>query len=149
MPAAPAIAAGFADRTGNGIVLSADWERLRETVELVGLTTVFAPALPAPEPSAPVAAPSTPPPSATEAEADGTDDLAQIIRRELGQVMLLDGPDHIDGSVPLVALGFDSLQAVDLRARLKTTLHRELPVAAVLGGASLDDVVLLMSENRG
>ncbi|MEU5763301.1 nocobactin polyketide synthase NbtC [Nocardia sp. NPDC047648] len=149
MPAGPAIAAGFADRTGNGIVLSADWERLRETVELVGMATVFAPALPVPEPSAPVAAPSTPPPSAAEQEADVTDDLAEVIRRELGQVMLLDGPDHIDGSVPLVALGFDSLQAVDLRARLKTTLHRELPVAAILGGASLDDVVLLMSENRG
>ncbi|MFE7744914.1 nocobactin polyketide synthase NbtC [Nocardia sp. NPDC057455] len=150
MPAMPAIAAGLADRTGNAVVLSADWERLRETVELVGLTTVFASAFPAPEPSAPVATASAPPPStAVEPQADATDDFAEIIRRELGQVMLVDGPDHIDGSVPLVALGFDSLQAVDLRARIKTTLNRELPVAAILGGASLDDVVLLMSENRG
>ncbi|MEU6188407.1 nocobactin polyketide synthase NbtC [Nocardia sp. NPDC047038] len=149
MPAAPAIAAGFADRTGNSAVLSADWERLRDTAEIVGLARVFAPASAVPESAAAPSEPSAPKSAAVEPEADATRSVAEIIRRELGQVMLLDGPDHIDGSVPLVALGFDSLQAVDLRARLKTMLRRELPVAAILGGASLDDVVLLMSENRG
>ncbi|MGW4327489.1 nocobactin polyketide synthase NbtC [Nocardia sp. NPDC004573] len=150
MPAAPAIEAGFADRAGNSMVLSADWERLRETVDIVGLTPVFAPTLAAQEPSAPPP-PPPPPPQAPAAplEADVTESFAEILRRELGQVMLVDGPDHIDGSVPLVALGVDSLQAVDLRARIKTTLNRELPVAAIMGGASLDDVVALMSENRG
>ncbi|MEU2041172.1 nocobactin polyketide synthase NbtC [Nocardia niwae] len=148
MPAASAIEAGFADRASNSMVLSADWERLRETVDIVGLTPVLAPTLTAQESSATVTPTPTPPPAVTP-EADVTESFAEILRRELGQVMLVDGPDHIDGSVPLVALGVDSLQAVDLRARIKTTLNRELPVAAIMGGASLDDVVALMSENRG
>ncbi|WP_051020317.1 nocobactin polyketide synthase NbtC [Nocardia araoensis] len=150
MPASSAIAAGFADRACNSMVLSADWARLRETAEIVGLANVFAPLWAAAEPVATPPEPSASPPSAVaEPEADVAASFAQIVRREVGQVMLLDGSEHIDGSVPLVALGFDSLQAVDLRARLKTMVHRELPVAAVLGGASLDDVVELMSENRG
>jgi mycobactin polyketide synthetase MbtD len=50
----------------------------------------------------------------------------------------------IDSSVPLVALGLDSLQALDFRKRVKAELDRDLPVEAILGGASLDEVVRLM-----
>ncbi|MFE7796324.1 nocobactin polyketide synthase NbtC [Nocardia sp. NPDC057440] len=149
MPAAPAIAAGFADRSVNSVVLSADWKRLGETVDTVGLAAIFAPALASREPSAPVSAPTELPRTAVEPAAEVASSLAEVIRRELDRVMLADGADDIDGSVPLVALGFDSLQALDLRTRIKATLNRELPVAAILGGASLDDVVLLVSENRG
>lgn len=85
------------------------------------------------------------PEAATPADAD----FSELIRRELDRVMLSDGSDRIDGSVPLVSLGMDSLQALDLRKRLKAELNRDLPVAAILGGASLDEVVSLMSENEG
>ncbi len=60
--------------------------------------------------------------------------------------MGLDMTEAIDGSTPLVALGLDSLQALDLRKRIETELKRELPVTAILGGASLDEVVTLLGR---
>ncbi len=72
--------------------------------------------------------------------------MAEQILHELNLVMGVDDADAIDGAVPLVALGLDSLQALDFRKRVKAQLNRDLPVAAILGGASLDDVVRLMSS---
>ncbi|MGB6245739.1 acyl carrier protein, partial [Gordonia sp. (in: high G+C Gram-positive bacteria)] len=54
---------------------------------------------------------------------------------------------EVDPRVPLVALGMDSLQALDFRKRVQTSLARELPVEAILGGASLDEVVTLMGAS--
>ncbi|MFI6870244.1 nocobactin polyketide synthase NbtC [Nocardia sp. NPDC050406] len=71
--------------------------------------------------------------------------LSDQVRRQLGKVMGTDGGDGFDSSVPLVALGLDSLQALDFRKRVQAELNRDLPVAAILGGASLDDVVRLMA----
>ncbi|MCP2289373.1 nocobactin polyketide synthase NbtC [Nocardia amikacinitolerans] len=158
MAAAEAVAAGLADASANSLVLAADWSKLRDVTETVGLEPVFAPAIDAlaerapaptrapaaePERAETTAAPVISVPSVPEAG------FAERIRRELDRVMLSDGGEAIDGSVPLVSLGMDSLQALDLRKRLKAELNRDLPVAAILGGASLDDVVSLMSENKG
>ncbi|MGV9612767.1 nocobactin polyketide synthase NbtC [Nocardia xishanensis] len=159
MAAADAVAAGLADTSANSIVLAADWSKLRDVTETVGLATVFAPALDAlaeqaATPTAPVAPRATAPIETATAPAVSAPSMpeagfAERIRRELDRVMLSDGSETIDGSVPLVSLGMDSLQALDLRKRLKAELNRDLPVAAILGGASLDDVVSLMSENKG
>ncbi|APB01626.1 nocobactin polyketide synthase NbtC [Nocardia seriolae] len=77
----------------------------------------------------------------------GPVNLAEQVRRQLGKVMGAD-TDGLDTSVPLVALGLDSLQALDFRKRVQVELDRELPVAAILGGASLDDVVRLMAGSQ-
>ncbi|MFE1593280.1 nocobactin polyketide synthase NbtC [Nocardia sp. NPDC058705] len=69
------------------------------------------------------------------------------VRTELLKVIGGDSAESIDATMPLVALGLDSLQALDFRKRVKAELDRDLPVAAILGGASLDDVVLLMARN--
>ena len=66
-----------------------------------------------------------------------------MVVTELNRVMGIDGGD-IDRTVPLVALGLDSLQALDFRRRVKSELDRDLPVEAILGGASFDEVVRLM-----
>lgn len=71
-------------------------------------------------------------------------DVAEQVRDALRFVMGLDPGETIDGSMPLVALGLDSLQALDLRKRIEADLQRDLPVTAILGGASLDDVVSLL-----
>ncbi|MFR9752291.1 nocobactin polyketide synthase NbtC [Nocardia sp. 004] len=169
MDAAAAVAAGLADTTGNSIVLSAEWSRLRAITETIGLAPVFAPALDTlrePEPAetaAPAVAPPTAPattstepgtavttaaapPVTSATPPDSAAGFAESVRRELRRVMLVDSTAAIDGSVPLISLGMDSLQALDLRTRLKAELNRDLPVAAILGGASLDEVVSLMSE---
>ncbi|MEU2257147.1 nocobactin polyketide synthase NbtC [Nocardia xishanensis] len=159
MAAADAVAAGLADTSANSIVLAADWSKLRDVTETVGLASVFAPALDAlaeqaATPTAAVASTASTPIETSTATAVSAPSMpeagfAERIRRELDRVMLSDGSETIDGSVPLVSLGMDSLQALDLRKRLKAELNRDLPVAAILGGASLDDVVSLMSENKG
>ncbi|WP_157556908.1 acyl carrier protein, partial [Nocardia acidivorans] len=73
-----------------------------------------------------------------------TQDITTRVQDALRLVMGLDTTEPIDGSVPLVALGLDSLQALDLRKLIETQLQRDLPVTAILGGASLDEVVSLL-----
>ncbi|MFC8527886.1 SDR family NAD(P)-dependent oxidoreductase [Nocardia sp. NPDC057227] len=78
------------------------------------------------------------------AGADSPAETAETVRIALRTVMGMEPNDDIDGTTPLVALGLDSLQALDLRKRIETDLSRDLPVTAILGGASLDEVVALL-----
>ncbi|MEV0333133.1 nocobactin polyketide synthase NbtC [Nocardia sp. NPDC050717] len=151
MVPADAIAAGLAEPVRDGMIIAADWDFLREVLGAFGqesLLTGLESTVPAPRP--------TTPPPATEAEqakaaapmpsADAVP-LDLRMRTELLKVIGGDSTESIDATMPLVALGLDSLQALDFRKRVKAELDRDLPVAAILGGASLDDVVLLMAQN--
>ncbi|MCX4093133.1 nocobactin polyketide synthase NbtC [Nocardia sp. alder85J] len=70
--------------------------------------------------------------------------LEEHVRGELEAVMGADG-ELTDGSIPLVALGLDSVQALEFRRRIKSVLDRDIQVADILSGASLDDVVLMVT----
>ncbi|MFF0637346.1 SDR family NAD(P)-dependent oxidoreductase [Nocardia sp. NPDC004151] len=155
MHPADAIAAGFTGQPTDAIVISADWPFLRDVMGAFGQASVLSdvpepepvPAIAAPEPEAPVAAEVVAPEPAAPAPVVAGRPLADQVLAELERVMGIDTGDSIDRSVPLVALGLDSLQALDFRKRVQASLDRDLPVAAILGGASLDDVVLLMAAN--
>ncbi|WP_433661677.1 nocobactin polyketide synthase NbtC [Nocardia sp. CA-128927] len=145
-----AIEVGLTEQWGDAVVLSADWQLLNEVTGIYGQADVFSSLTHEPEPLAaqstarePVAA--APVPISKTAEHEPS--FSSRMLAELTKVMGADGTETIDGSVPLVALGLDSLQALDLRKRIKSELDRDLPVAAILGGASLNDVVLLMAEH--
>ncbi|WP_240962925.1 nocobactin polyketide synthase NbtC [Antrihabitans stalactiti] len=147
MAPADAIAVGLTDDRRNAIVAAADWSVVRSVLgsfgygpllselgELDAPPTVVKPADAAPAVAVPVlATPSI--------------DFANVVLHELNRVMGIDDADLIDTSIPLVALGLDSLQALDFRKRVKSSLDRELPVSAILGGASLDEVVRLLVQN--
>ncbi|MFE9582074.1 nocobactin polyketide synthase NbtC [Nocardia sp. NPDC006044] len=145
-----AIAAGITAQAENVIVATADWDRLAtlfsafgfdplfSTLELGDLPEELAGVTPAP---VVVSAPAEPEPAAGRPVAANT---AEQVQFALRAVMGMDRTETIDGSVPLVALGLDSLQALDLRKRIELELQRELPVTAILGGASLDEVVTLL-----
>ncbi|MGW4353476.1 nocobactin polyketide synthase NbtC [Nocardia sp. NPDC004582] len=155
MRPADAIAAGFTGQPTDAIVISADWPFLRDVMGAFGQASVLSevpepepvPAIAAAEPEAPVAAEVVAPEPAAPAPVVADRPLADQVLAELERVMGIDTGDSIDRSVPLVALGLDSLQALDFRKRVQASLDRDLPVAAILGGASLDDVVLLMAAN--
>ena len=151
MDPAAAIAVGLTDSADDGIVAAADWPAVSDVLGLFGygplLSTLIErdqkqshqpfPMAVQPEVAAAVAAaPATP----------VTVNFADRMRQELNAVMGMTDAAAIDSTVPLVALGLDSLQALDFRKRVRTELDRDLPVAAILGGASLDDVVALMAE---
>ncbi|GAB4583137.1 acyltransferase domain-containing protein [Nocardia sp. IFM 10818] len=160
MNPADAIAAGLTGQPTDAVIISADWPLLRANAEIFGQAAVLA-EVPEPEPVAVPARVETPavaveseiapaPVAVTAPVVDAPADdrsLADQVLAELERVMGVGAGETIDRSVPLVALGLDSLQALDFRKRVRSALDRDLPVAAILGGASLDDVVLLMAEN--
>ncbi|MFD6223876.1 nocobactin polyketide synthase NbtC [Nocardia asteroides] len=155
MVPADAIAAGLVEPIRDGVIIAADWDFLRDVLGafgqdslLTGLESnvaarqVSSPAEvanPQPAPEAVPAAPSVAPAAGVP--------LDLRMRTELLKVIGGDSAESIDATMPLVALGLDSLQALDFRKRVKAELDQDLPVAAILGGASLDDVVLLMAQN--
>ncbi|MRH91597.1 SDR family NAD(P)-dependent oxidoreductase [Nocardia sp. SYP-A9097] len=138
MDPATAIAAGFA-APGNSLVAAAEWSTLRAIFALYGQDPLFADL-----PDRPVAQPTTTGSATPAAVAPTPQDIAVQVQDALRFVMGMDHTEPIDGSMPLVALGLDSLQALDLRKLIETQLQRELPVTAILGGASLDEVVALL-----
>ncbi|NKY48258.1 nocobactin polyketide synthase NbtC [Nocardia cerradoensis] len=144
MDPAVAVAAGFAPRAANVLVAAAQWGRIRDLFSVFGFAPLFA-ELPEDEPApvSPVAEPAAAPVPAADVAA-GSRDVADSVRDALRVVMGLEPEEAVDGSVPLVALGLDSLQALDLRKRVEAELRRDLPVTAILGGASLDEVVALL-----
>ncbi|MFB8280933.1 nocobactin polyketide synthase NbtC [Nocardia colli] len=147
-----AIAAGVTAQAENVIVATADWDRLAtlfsafgfdplfSTLELGDLPEEFAEVKAEPVVASPPAA-AQPEPATSRSVAPNT---AEQVQFALRAVMGMDTTETIDGSIPLVALGLDSLQALDLRKRIELELKRELPVTAILGGASLDEVVTLL-----
>ncbi|WP_167472096.1 nocobactin polyketide synthase NbtC [Nocardia arthritidis] len=143
MDPAAAIELGLTTHAANRLVAAADWPTVRAVTEFIGLAPLFerlADKAPRPDPSpVPAAAAATPTRNIAENTADR-------VRFALCEVMGMDADATIDGSTPLVALGLDSLQALDLRKRIEADLRRELPVTAILGGASLDEVVGLLAH---
>ncbi|MGI6797802.1 SDR family NAD(P)-dependent oxidoreductase [Gordonia sihwensis] len=166
VPMAPtaALDAGLAVHGGDAVVMAASWPDLRHLLEMTG-SGVLIEEVPdrvgAPESgheeeaaaadaavetehteeaeTAPAEVPETPPAPARSG------DLTANLIDELAVAMGLAATD-IDPAAPLVALGMDSLQALDFRKRVQTALACDLPVEAILGGASLDEVVALMDE---
>ncbi|WP_227984338.1 nocobactin polyketide synthase NbtC [Nocardia spumae] len=154
MDPARAVTAGFAPDAANVLVAAADWGRISDLYAVFGYQPLFA-ELPEPEQddaAAPVAETSNAPvavldsaaETAAAAVAEPGADTAETVRSALRTVMGLGTAESIDGTIPLVALGLDSLQALDLRKRIESELRRDLPVTAILGGASLDEVVSLL-----
>ncbi|SLD02221.1 polyketide synthase MbtD [Mycobacteroides abscessus subsp. massiliense] len=67
----------------------------------------------------------------------------------LAEVIGADHADSIDTAMPMVAMGLDSLQALEFRRRVQAELDFELPVQDLLGGASVDHVIdALTAQSR-
>ena len=53
----------------------------------------------------------------------------------------LGDPVSIDGTASLIDLGLDSLLALDLRRRLRRTVGHSAPVARMLGGITVNELI--------
>jgi mycobactin polyketide synthetase MbtD len=86
---------------------------------------------------APAQPPAAGPP---EMSTDGLDE-AGILRVALGSVLNLPADTALEPSASLLDLGVDSLLALDLRKKLKTAAGVNVPLATILGGATVEEVL--------
>ncbi|MET7403314.1 beta-ketoacyl reductase [Dactylosporangium sp. NPDC005572] len=126
MPPAAALAAGLTAESQNSLTLSADWTVIAAVCELNGM-----PALMQDFGGQTGAAVRSVPADASP----------ERVRSIVARVMGLGVDDVLDPDTPLVALGMDSIQALELYRSIQQTLRLEIPVARVLGGATLHDVL--------
>jgi acyl transferase domain-containing protein/aryl carrier-like protein len=77
--------------------------------------------------------------------------LRSYLADQLRDVLRLAPADlaDIDGDVPFLRLGLDSLMALELRARMRRDLGSNLPIAALLDGTTLNDVVECLAAELG
>ncbi|WP_425296352.1 nocobactin polyketide synthase NbtC [Nocardia asiatica] len=133
MDPADAIALGSNGIRTNAIVAAFDWSRARSALEAYGYGPLLSQL------------------AATPADADhapdGGEDLPRRMVKLLAEVIGVDRVGTIDTSVPMVAIGLDSLQALEFRRRVNGEFGHDLPVAQLLGGASVDDVVALVRSH--
>jgi mycobactin polyketide synthetase MbtD len=130
MSPAGALAHGMGDLRRNAIVAAFDLDRARPALETLGYGPVFSQLMPKP---------------AGAVEPVDTTDVSQRFVKLLAEVIGLDNADGIDTTIPMVAIGLDSLQALEFRKRVQVEFDYELDVADMLSGASIDDALTKLS----
>jgi len=129
MSPADALAVGIARLRSNALVLAFDFARARPVLEAFGYGPLIS-KLTSPDGEN----------SETPAPVEKTGPRDQLMKL-LAQAIGVDRADTIDATVPMVALGLDSLQALELRRRVKIEFNHDLEVSDLLGGASVADVL--------
>ena len=118
----------FAHTAGELIVIfDADFDRLRVFFESQGISMPF-----------------LPPSDLADAQRrnhSGGRPLADVVRAELAATLHVDDSVSIDPTASLIDLGLDSLLALDLRRRLRRTVGRSAPVARMLGGITVSELI--------
>ncbi|MGO9157154.1 nocobactin polyketide synthase NbtC [Mycobacterium sp.] len=126
MTPADALAVGMTQFHGNAIVLAYDFDLARPMLEAYGYGPLISQL-------------SGQPVEVQSAVVD-----TGISGRLLGLLATAIGEDraeNIDITAPMVAIGLDSLQALELRRRVKIEFNHDLEVSDLLGGASIADVL--------
>ncbi len=126
MSPAGAIALGMTGLRENAIVAAFDFARARSVLEAYGygplLSQLTGPVIDTPAPVV---------------QADLPRRLITLLAESIG----VDDPDTIDTTAPMVSIGLDSLQALELRRRVQAEFHHDLALPDLLGGASIADVL--------
>jgi mycobactin polyketide synthetase MbtD len=129
MPPADALTKGLAPLRENVIVMALDLDRAQPVLEAYGYGPLVSQL---PQLTSPV----------IEISAGAEEmDLSQRLMKLLAETIGVEDTDTIDSEVPMVAIGLDSLQALELRRRVKTEFNHDLAVSDLLGGASIADVL--------
>jgi mycobactin polyketide synthetase MbtD len=109
------------------LIFDADFDRLRVFFESQGISMPF-----------------HPPPDLADAQQrnhSGTRPLADVVRGELAATLHMGDSVSIDPTASLIDLGLDSLLALDLRRRLRRAVGHSAPVARMLGGITVNELI--------
>ncbi len=131
MTPADALAVGMREFHGNAIVLAYDFDLARPVLEAYGYGPL-------------ISRLSGPPVEVRSAVADS--DISGRLLGLLATTIGEDRTENIDITAPMVAIGLDSLQALELRRRVKLEFNHDLEVADLLGGASIADVLTKLNS---
>jgi mycobactin polyketide synthetase MbtD len=122
-----AIGASLYRYDGDPLIFDADFDRLAVFFESQGMPMPF----------------SGPDNSDSPENDNGSDakPLADVVRTELAATLHVSDSSSIDPSASLIDLGVDSLLALDLRKRLRRTVGSSVPVARMLGGITVHELI--------
>lgn len=137
MRPADALAIEMGRHTGNILVGAFDLTQAREVLGVFGYGPLLSELVDNSRPAAPTESIR---PAAVAPE-NRSGHLVQLLAEVIGA----DHADSIDTAMPMVAMGLDSLQALEFRRRVQAELDFELPVQDLLGGASVDHVIEVLS----
>ncbi|UMB71349.1 mycobactin polyketide synthase MbtD [Mycobacterium paraterrae] len=133
MRADSALAAGLARYADDPLIFDADFDRLRVFFESQGMPMPF--------------------------DRAGTEDplagngfdrrpLPELVLSELASTLQLGDAETIDATASLIDLGLDSLLALDLRRRLRRAVGHSAPVARMLGGITVNELIDVLREGQ-
>lgn len=127
MDAHAAVDASLGRYAGDPLIFAADFERLGVFFQSQGTPMPF----------------SVSPNGDTASAGNNVDvkPLAEIVCSELAATLHLGDWVSVDPSVPLIDLGLDSLLALDLRRRLRRAVGHSAPVAQMLGGITVSELI--------
>lgn len=139
-------------------IAAVDWARTAAVFEAVGMSPLFDQVVagdggvgvlssPVGEDSAPVCAePSHQDEHCEEVVVEtsrvvpGVDDPAGVVDRVVRTKLGYAAGEPLDTAMPLVSLGIDSLQALDVQTELADVAGGVVTAASILGGATVDDL---------
>ncbi len=141
MSPADALAVGMRRLRGNAIVLAFDIARAQPVLQAFGYGPLIS-QLSLPRDRRAAAPSAIPTPGAAVSLAGPRERLVKLLAEAIG----VDRADQIDTEIPLVAIGLDSLQALELRRLVKIEFNHDLEVSDLLAGASISDVLAKLAK---
>jgi mycobactin polyketide synthetase MbtD len=122
-----AVNAGLARHPDDPLIFDADFDRLRVFFESQGISAPF---------SLPAGAGD-----ALQHNYSAARSLGDVVCTELAATLQSGDAVSIDPTASLIDLGLDSLLALDLRRRLRRAVGYSAPVAAMLGGITVNELI--------
>jgi mycobactin polyketide synthetase MbtD len=127
MEADAALDASLGRYAEDPLIFAADFDRLRVFFHSQGTPTSF---------GAPLNGDTAPDGNHFSAKP-----IADVVRSELAATLQLGDSLSVDPSASLIDLGLDSLLALDLRRRLRRAVGHSAPVAQMLGGITVGELI--------
>ena len=128
-----AVPASLGRYAADPLIFDADFDRLRVFFDSQGISMPFDQPLDVDD--------------ALQRNRSGAIPLSDVVVAELAATLHLGGGVSVDATTSLIDLGLDSLLALDLRRRLRRAVGHSAPVARMLGGITVKELIDVMGAD--